>query len=376
MPPGTPADVPSVTPFHIVQITTTSYSRDGVIGGGERIALYLDQAMRLAADDGGLSITTTLLALDGTAPRGADRDRWQSVSGRAWDPHSLDASELSARLAPADVVYVNQCLTPVALFAASTARLLGKAVFGSDAGAGEAKLLAYSPDVMRLYDGVHAISAFAATAFEGFPVPIHVIPGPVDTQLHRPPEADAPPREASLVLSVGRILPHKGHERTIRALPHGMSLVVAGQHYDKDYLAFLQDCARDKNVTFTDSLDDAQVRALMQKAGTMVHASTHIDYRGRFAHKPELLGLAPLEALACGAPTLVSDAACLPELTIIPGCRVFRSEAELASMLQDAFAGISPAAKAMHRAVEENYGLLTVGRRLLEVMKVARPCAS
>ena len=131
-------------------------------------------------------------------------------------------------------------------------------------------------------------------------------------------------------------------------------------------------------MTFTDSLDDAQVRALMQKAGTVVHASTHIDYRGRFAHKPELLGLAPLEALACGAPTLVSDAACLPELAIIPGCRVFRSEAELASMLQDASAGLppAPAAEVMHRAVEEHYGLLTVGRRLLEIVGAARPCVS
>ena len=107
-------------------------------------------------------------------------------------------------------MYVNQCMTPVGMFAAAHARLLGKRVFGTDAGGGEMHLLAYNPEAITVYDAVHAISAFAASAFEGLPIEVHVIPGPVDTVLHRPPPPDAPARDRLHVVSVGRILPHTG----------------------------------------------------------------------------------------------------------------------------------------------------------------------
>ena len=362
---------------HIVQVTTTSYSRDGVIGGGEKIALYVDEALQSAANACGLALTTTLLALDGRHALGGGTDRYQSVVGQAWDVHSLDAAELSARLRPADIVYVHQCMTNVGLFAASHARLLGKRVFGMDSGAGEMRLLAHDPSVLTVYDAMHAQSVFAASAFQGFSVPVHVILGPVDTTLYQPPPPGAPARDTTLVVSVGRILPHKGHERVIRALPKGMSLTIVGQHYDQAYLSYLRSCAEGKQVTFADELDDAQIRALLHRAGIFVHASTHVSYRGGYANKPELLGLAPLEALASGLPTFVSDAACLPELSVVPGCRVFRDEAELASLLLEVREGRAPRVPGpeMHDAVDRHYGLLSAGRNLLDMMGLS-PCAS
>ena len=36
----------SDTPVHIVQISPASYTRDGIIGGGERLALYIEAAPR------------------------------------------------------------------------------------------------------------------------------------------------------------------------------------------------------------------------------------------------------------------------------------------------------------------------------------------
>jgi glycosyltransferase involved in cell wall biosynthesis len=363
---------------HIIQVTPTSYSRAGVIGGGERLALYLDEALRQAAAQATLSLTTTLLALDGPEPADADKDHYQWITGRAWDVHTLDANELIARLRPADIVYVHQCLTRVGLFAAAHAKLLGIRVYGSDAGAGEAHELQHNRDLISVYDGVHALSSFAASAFAGFSTPVRVIPGPIDTNLHRPPPKGAPPRDQRLVASVGRILPHKGHERTIRALPTGMSLIIVGQHYDQEYLAFLQDCAAAKDVSFENEFDDAQVRALLHRAGTLVHASTHTDYAGRYAHKPELLGLVPLEALASGAPTLVSDAACLPELAVVPGCRVFRDDMELATMLREVATGRTPyiAPAAMHAAVEARFGLAAAGSSLLDMMRLGTLCVS
>ena len=361
-------------PPHLLQITTTSYSRDGVVGGGERIALYIDEAFRAAAEKADIGLTTSLLALDGRSAFGAGKDRYQRLVGEAWNVHSLNADDLAARIRVADLVYVHQCLTPVGLFAAAHARLLGKPVYGLDAGAGEAQMLLYNPNIMSIYDGVHALSVFAASAFEGFSTPVHVIMGPVDTKLHRP-SADGTRRDSKLAVAVGRILPHKGHDRTIRALPSGMKLIIVGQHYDSAYLDYLRGCADGKDVVFEDTLDDADVRALLQRAGTFVHASTHVDYAGRYAHKPELLGLAPLEALACGTPTLVSDAACLPELAVVPGCRVFRNEDELAAMLREAASMPSDISAAeMHAAVDDKFGLDVVGARLLAMVGLGPPC--
>jgi glycosyltransferase involved in cell wall biosynthesis len=355
--------------FTIVQVTPTSYARDGVIGGGERIALYLDEALRQAAGTCGVTLNTVVLTLDAAEPMGQGLDRYQAIQGLAWRPRSLRAQALIERLQSADAVYVHQCMTEVGLFAAAHARLLGKPVYGSDAGAGEAAILRQNPDAMVLYDAVHAISAFAAAAFESLPVPVHVVPGPVDTDAYRP---DGTARDPKLVLSVGRVLPHKGYERTIRALPPALSLLIVGQHYDPDYLGFLRDCAAGKDVRFHQEMSDEGVRELLHRAGLFVHASSHVGYRGQFYHKPELLGLAPLEALACGLPTLVSDAGALPELGSLPGCQVFRTEAELAAMLGEAAQQRLPAPppEAMHRAVTERYGLVTVGTELLKMMKV------
>jgi glycosyltransferase involved in cell wall biosynthesis len=363
------------TPVHILQVSPASYTRDGIIGGGERLALYVDAALHLAANHAGLPVTTTLLALDGGS---ADGHGKAAIAGRAWDVHSLDADELTRRLRPADVVYVNQCLTPVGMFAAAHARLLGKRVFGTDSGGGDMRLLAHNPDAITVYDAVHAVSAFAASAFEGLPVAVHVIPGPVDTVLHRPPPEGAPARDPLHVVSIGRILPHKGHERTIRALPPAMRLTIIGQHYDTAYLDFLRSCAEGHDVVFDDTLDDNSVRAVLHRAGTVVQASSHVDYTGHFAHKPELLGLAPLEALASGAPTLVSDAAALPELGVLPGCRVFHDDAELAAMLRGQAAGqfAVPDAAEMHAAVDRRYGPAVVGAGLLAMMGLVAPCES
>lgn len=367
-------DPPNGT-LRVLQVTPTSYAREGVIGGGERIALYIDQSIRQAAAQAGVALSTTLLTLDAAEPFGAREDRYQGIMGKAWEARSLRSEDLIRRLRLADIVYVNQCLTEVGLFAAAHARLLGKPVYGSDAGAAPAALLGFNQDAALVYDAVHAISAFGATAFAELPVPIHVLPGPVDTASYPPPHR--PLRDRKSVLAIGRVLPHKGYERTIRALPSACRLDIVGQHYDKQYLAFLQDCAAGKDVRFHDGLDDDDVRSLLDRAGVFVHSSTHIDYRGGFYSYPELLGLAPLEALSTGLPTLVSDAGSLPELGILPGCRVFRSQDELDRLLAAATSGDVPfvAPVEMHAAVTANYGLQRVGAGLLAMMKFG-PCAS
>jgi glycosyltransferase involved in cell wall biosynthesis len=362
---------------HILQVTPTTCGREGVVGGGARITLYVDQAIRRAAAETGIALSTTLLALDAAACPGSSLGRHQAIPGHPWDPRSVGAHDLIARIRQADAVYVHQCLTEIGLFAAAHARLLRKRVYGSDAGGGVAALLAANPDAASVYDAVHAQSAFGASTFVGLPVIVHLVPGPIDTDAFRPP-VDPTVRDPKAVLSVGRLLPHKGYERTIRALPSGCSFDIVGRSYDADYVAFLRSCAAGKDVRFRTDLGDAEVKELLDRAGVFVHASTHFDHLGRFYHKPALLGLAPLEALSNGLTTLVSHAGSLPELAALPGCHVFRSDAELSELLTSAVEARLPRVppKAMHKAVVDGYGLLRAGIGLLQMMEVLSPCGS
>ena len=114
-------------------------------------------------------------------------------------------------------------------------------------------------------------------------------------------------------------------------------------------------------------LSDAEICDVLHKASLFVQASTHFDCRGHYHQKPELLGLAPLEALACGIPALVSSAGSLGELGDIPGCLVFSSDLELKNLLslhsQSALA--FPDSVAIYEAVVAKYGVTQFGEKLL-----------
>ncbi len=357
--------------LHVTQVSPTTYSRTSVIGGGEKYVVYVDHALKRAA--GAVRLTTSVLSF-GAEPGTAYSDRaveYEIIAGRPWDAASIEADELVGCLRRADVVYVHQCLTSVGLLVAAQARLLGKRVVGMDAGGGEDRLVQHCPELARVYDAFHAVSEFALTAFRGFDVPVHLVPGPVDTDIFVPPTS--PARGRRHVLAIGRIMPHKGFDRIVRALPGSLHLTVVGAPYDEPYLEHLRDLARGKEVRFESGLDDAAVRTLLQSAGLFVHASTHLDYRGQYAAKPELLGLAPLEALSSGLPTLVSNAGALPELARLPGCRCFADDAELAALLEAHAGGtLAPADPAvMHDAVASLYGPEAFGRGLLKVLGFA-----
>ncbi len=150
---------------------------------------------------------------------------------------------------------------------------------------------------------------------------IRVVPCGVDTeQFH--PETDADKIAAmrnkygipkNYFLYLGTLEPRKNLERLIDAYAqfakkqtNPPTLVLAGGKgwlYDGIF-AKVKSLGLEQHVLFTQYIDSADMCALMSSALAFTFPSIY-----------EGFGMPPLEAMACGTPVLVSDAASLPEVT-------------------------------------------------------------
>ena len=326
----------------------------------------------MAAAERGLPLECEIVAFGAEegAVVGRDGVTLRILRGDPLNLDTLDADRIIRELAGADIVHVHKCLTLFGLFVASHARLLGRRVIGTDHDGDEANdILHAHPQFALVYDVLRAQSQFAALGFSELAVRCVVLTGPVDDTHFRlgGPEA----RDPKLVLAVGRIVPHKGYERIIETLPDGLCLVIAGRPYDREYRAFLQSHAAGKRVRFEEALDDAQLLELMQRAGLYVHAGTHLDCRGHFHLKPELLALTPLEFLCTGGPAFVSRAGAMRELGGLAGCTNFTGTQDLRRLFERYVSGRleTPAAAAIRSDVVGKYGLRQFGLRYLQLIE-------
>jgi len=239
---------------------------------------------------------------------------------------------------------------------------------------------------LALADGVVSVSRYAHSFIEPLVnAPSAIITGPVDTGLFRP--ALAPP-SVPVAVCVGRIMPHKGIDRIIRALPSGLKLHVVGRVYHEEYHTLVRQLAEGKDVEFISGADDDRLVSIYQQASLFVQASCVRDVYGNVAAKTELMGLTTLEAMACGLPVIVSaDGGSLPELvTDTRFGAVFKDEVDLASLLRRHQCGIWPPLGGQAAAREHAisiYSLATYGRKLADFYAAAhtrrirgRVCAS
>ena len=292
--------------LRVLHLSPTWFGDESVRGGGERYPLELAIAMRKR--------TPTRLVSFGARPgtrrvNGFDIEvhrTWRLLRGRMYD--AIGPGFLPA-LSWANVVHCHQARSGLTALAALLARPLGKRVFVTDHGGGGVNWVRRLR-IGRWIEGQLAQSRFAAATLPYVGRRTEVIYAGVDTSKYSPGCGKSPGR----VVYVGRLLPHKGIETAIRGLPAGASLEIYGRPYDADYLDFIRSEASSRQVQIHISASDAQVIAALQSACAFVMPSVYEDYRGRHQALPELVGLAPLEAMACGTAAVVSDVAGMPEI--------------------------------------------------------------
>jgi glycosyltransferase involved in cell wall biosynthesis len=306
---GREPDQERATESHrVLHIVPALFGPDGIIGGGERYALEL--ARNMAA------CTPTRLVAFGDKNQTEKigelivrviGDPWY-VRGQRTNPVSFS---LLSELRRADVVHCHQQHVLASSLAAAFCRLSGKRVFVSNLGGGGWDISTYfSTD--RWYDGHLHISEYSRRLFgHTMNSAAHVISGGVDIEKFSP--IDLAERERT-VLFVGRLLPHKGINDLINALPQDLDLQIIGQPDDRRFLVDLQSLAKGKHVTFRHDCDDTALVNAYRRAMCVVLPSVYRTMYGDESRAPELLGQTLLEGMACGTPSICTNVASMPEI--------------------------------------------------------------
>ncbi len=293
----------------VLHIVPSLFGTDGkILGGAERYALELSKNMAA-------HVPTTLLSFGDAAREEAQGPLKVRVLGCPWYVRGQRFNPLSLAMLPelnrADVVHCYQQHVAASSFAAIVTRFLRRRVFVSDLGGGGWDLSAYvSTD--RWYHGHLHISEYSRKVYGHQTKPwAHIILGGVDTAKF---SMDPSIKRDGTAVFAGRLLPHKGIDDLIDALPESMPLHIIGQPLDRRFLNDLRAIGAGKRVTFRHDCEDAELIDEYRRALCVVLPSVYKTRYGAESKVPELLGQTLLEGMACGAPAICTAVASMPEI--------------------------------------------------------------
>jgi glycosyltransferase involved in cell wall biosynthesis len=133
----------------------------------------------------------------------------------------------------------------------------------------------------------------------------------VDTEKFSP---DPLVHRQHFALYIGRLLPHKGINYLVEAVPPDLPLKLIGQPMDDRFLADLKKLSEGKQVTFHHNCTDVDIIQAYRSALCIVLPSVYRTVYGEESNVPELLGQTLLEGMACGTPAICTGVASMPEI--------------------------------------------------------------
>ncbi len=282
----------------VLHLTPTFFDRTSVLGGGERYAYELARAMSEKVDTELVSFADQ----PKTWLEGRLRIRLLKRWGTLGEPINPLPWGIFSLIRQADVIQCYQHRTFLTDAAILAARACRKAVFMADMGGGSKWSLSYHMNLHRWLNGFLLLSNDCIDYFPYAGDRAHIVYGGVDTVRFAPNGTGYRPDH---VLFVGRLIPAKGVEVLIPAVPADMELTLVGQVFDPVYRAHLETLAQGRRVHFFSDLPDSELaQAYSRSLVTVLPSNTRM----------EKLGLVLLESMACGTPVICSRIGGMPEI--------------------------------------------------------------
>ena len=288
------------------------FGEEGLFGGGERYPLELTRSLSRYAGCRLVGFgSTRRTMMDSLGVEVVVLKRLARARGHV--AHPL-ATGIARATRDADVVHVHQMRSAPARIMALVAALRRQPIAVTDHGLGGGGWAGLLP---RCFGAFLTVSRYSARILNAPESKTTVIYGGADPERFRPGSA----RRDGL-LFVGRITPHKGIDRLLRALPDDVALRIIGttghdpRSPERDYPRLLGELSAGKRVEIAGKVDDAALPEAYRRARALVLPSVHETCYGTRIEISELLGLSAIEAMASGTPVICSRVGGLPEVVV------------------------------------------------------------
>jgi glycosyltransferase involved in cell wall biosynthesis len=297
--------------MRVIQVAPTPFGLDGLFGGGERYPLELARALAQQIDCELLTFGRRNHMVQ--EPTGLRVRTLRALGWLGGHPAHPFAPGLFAALRGAQVVHTHHMRSLPSRMAALFGQARQQRLAVTDHGLQGGSWFGLLP---RLFDRFLTVSAYSAREIGAPEARTRVIYGGADPCRYTPD----PSARRHGVAFVGRLTPHKGVDRLLRALPVGAHLRVVGSTGhdprlpERDYPRLLRHLAQNRDVQFLGTVKDEELPAVYRSAEVLVLPSVDRTCYGREVRVSELLGLVALEAMACGTPVVASRIGGLAEV--------------------------------------------------------------